>query len=228
MLTVQTKTFLSHATLLNNSLCRNVQHEIIVVDDGSPDGTQNIIHQLQHALGAERILLRPRSSKLGLGSAYGHGLLSATGDFVILMDADLSHHPKYIPAMIKIQQESNCDIVSGTRYHKEGGVCGWDFKRKLTSRGANTLASVLLGPGASDLTGSFRLYRRNVLQMLIPQCVSKGYAFQMEILVRARNNNMAIKEVPIVFVDRLYGSSKLGGAEVIGFLKGLGYLLLTT
>jgi dolichol-phosphate mannosyltransferase len=86
-----------------------------------------------------------------------------TGDFVVLMDADLSHHPKFIPQMIAKQREGNFDIVSGTRYEGDGGVQGWDLKRKLISRGANFLAAMLLWPAVSDLTGSYRLYRRAVL-----------------------------------------------------------------
>ena len=137
-----------------------------------------------------RILLRPRAGKLGLGTAYVHGLKHASGDFVVLMDADLSHHPKYLPAMVKKQQQTGCDIgecrqrraggplmvplllllqrgvcidcatmfsqcdclsgaVTGTRYRPGGGVFGWSFKRKLTSRGANLLAQTLLQPGVS-------------------------------------------------------------------------------
>ncbi len=144
------------------------------------------------------------------------------------MDADLSHHPKYIPAMIAQQAATGADIVSGTRYAPDGGVFGWNFKRKLTSRGANTLAQALLSPGVSDLTGSFRLYRKAALELLMRQCKSKGYAFQMEIAVRARRAGLTIAEVPIVFVDRVYGDSKLGGAEIAMYLKGLVNLFFTT
>lgn len=157
-----------------------------------------------------------------------HGLQHASGDFVVIMDADLSHHPKYIPAMIRKQAATGADVVTGTRYAAGGGVFGWDLKRKLTSRGANTLAQALLSPGVSDLTGSFRLFRREALQRLMAVCKSKGYAFQMEVAVRARRMGYRIEEVPIVFVDRVYGSSKLGGAEVKGFLRGLALLFLTT
>ena len=175
-----------------------------------------------------RILLRPRPGKLGLGTACLHGLTHSSGDFVIIMDADLSHHPKYIPEMIATQLTTNADIVSGTRYAPSGGVFGWSFKRKLTSRGANTLAQTFLRPKFSDLTGSFRLYRRSALQLLMQTCKSKGYAFQMEIVVRATRLGLTSAEVPIVFVDRLYGSSKLGGAEVVMYLKGLVNLFFTT
>ncbi|XP_071784834.1 dolichol-phosphate mannosyltransferase subunit 1 [Asterias amurensis] len=203
-------------------------YEIIVIDDGSPDGTLEVGKQLEKLYGKDKIVLRPREKKLGLGTAYIHGIKHATGNFIIIMDADLSHHPKFIPEFIKKQQDGDLDIVSGTRYAGTGGVYGWDFKRKLISRGANFLTQILLRPGASDLTGSFRLYKKDVLQNLIEACVSKGYVFQMEMIVRARQFNYTIGEVPITFVDRVYGESKLGGNEIIGFAKGLLMLFATT
>nr|AAF79605.1 F5M15.10 [Arabidopsis thaliana] len=219
---------------------KDVDFEIIVVDDGSPDGTQEIVKQLQQLYGEDRILLRARAKKLGLGTAYIHGLKHATGDFVVIMDADLSHHPKYLPSFIKKQLETNASIVTGTRYVKGGGVHGWNLMRKLTSRGANVLAQTLLWPGVSDLTGSFRimsdlrtslfgrLYKKSALEDVISSCVSKGYVFQMEMIVRATRKGYHIEEVPITFVDRVFGTSKLGGSEIVEYLKGLVYLLLTT
>lgn len=127
-----------------------------------------------------------------------------------------------------MQQEKNYDLVSGTRYIKTGGVYGWDFKRKLISRGANFITQLLLRPGASDLTGSFRLYKKDVLQHLVESCVSKGYVFQMEMIIRARQLNYTIGEIPITFVDRVYGESKLGGSEIIQFATALLYLFATT
>ncbi|KAM7521307.1 hypothetical protein LguiB_020269 [Lonicera macranthoides] len=206
----------------------DVDFEIIVVDDGSPDGTQDIVKQLQLVYGENRILLRARPRKLGLGTAYIHGLKHASGNFVVIMDADLSHHPKYLPSFIKKQMETGASIVTGTRYVKGGGVHGWNLMRKLTSRGANVLAHTLLWPGVSDLTGSYRLYRKSVLEDVIASCVSKGYVFQMEMIVRASRKGYHIEEVPITFVDRVYGSSKLGGSEIVEYLKGLVYLLVTT
>lgn len=205
-----------------------INYEIIIIDDGSPDGTREVAEQLAEIYGPDRILLRPREKKLGLGTAYIHGIKHATGNYVIIMDADLSHHPKFIPEFIRKQKEGNFDIVSGTRYKGNGGVYGWDLKRKIISRGANFITQILLRPGASDLTGSFRLYRKEVLQKLIEKCVSKGYVFQMEMIVRARQMNYTIGEVPISFVDRVYGESKLGGNEIVSFLKGLLTLFATT
>ncbi|ELK33977.1 Dolichol-phosphate mannosyltransferase [Myotis davidii] len=182
-----------------------IDYEIIIIDDGSPDGTREVAEQLENIYGSDKILLRPREKKLGLGTAYIHGMKHATGNYIIIMDADLSHHPKFIPEFIRKQKEGNFDIVSGTRYKGNGGVYGWDLKRKL-----------------------IRLYRKEVLQKLIEKCVSKGYVFQMEMIVRARQLHYTIGEVPITFVDRVYGESKLGGNEIVSFLKGLLTLFATT
>jgi len=117
-------------------------YEVVVVDDNSPDGTLDVAKKLQQIFGNERVVLAPRPGKLGLGSAYVHGLQFAKGSFIIILDADLSHHPKYIPKFIYKQREGNFDIVTGTRYRGDGGVFGWNWRRKLTSVGANTLAQV--------------------------------------------------------------------------------------
>lgn len=123
--------------------------------------------------------------------------------------------------MIAKQKEANYDIVTGTRYAGAGGVYGWDLKRKLVSRGANLFADTVLRPGVSDLTGSFRLYKKAVLQEVINRTESKGYSFQMEMMVRAKGMGFSVAEVPITFVDRLYGESKLGGEEIVEYLKGV-------
>ncbi|KAJ1876767.1 dolichol-P-mannose synthesis [Coemansia sp. RSA 376] len=199
----------------------NLDYEIIIIDDASPDGTLEVAKQLQRVYGENRIVLRPRAGKLGLGTAYVHGIKNATGNFVLIMDADMSHHPKAIPEFIRKQKERDYDIVTGTRYVNGGGVYGWDLRRKLTSRGANFIADLLLNPGVSDLTGSFRLYKKDVLHQIINATVSKGYVFQMEMMVRAKQFNFSVAEVPITFVDRVYGESKLGANEIVGYLKGL-------
>ena len=199
-----------------------------IIDDGSPDGTRDVAEQLEKIYGSDRILLRPGEIKLGLGAAHIHRMKHATGNYIIIMDADLSHHPKFIPEFIRKQKEGNFDIVFRTRYKGNGGVYGWDLKRKIIRRVANFITQILLWLGASDLTVSFRLYRKEVLQKSIGKCISKGYIFQMEMTVWARQLNYTISEVLISFVDRVYGESKLGGNEIVSFLKGLLTLFATT
>ncbi|KAF1813083.1 nucleotide-diphospho-sugar transferase [Eremomyces bilateralis CBS 781.70] len=207
--------------LLNKTFTeQDIDWEVVIVDDGSPDGTQDIAKQLQKVYPG-RILLKPRAGKLGLGTAYVHGLQFATGNFVIIMDADFSHHPKFIPEMIRLQKRGGYDIVTGTRYAGDGGVYGWDLKRKFVSRGANLFADTVLRPGVSDLTGSFRLYKKPVLDKVIKSTESKGYTFQMELMVRAKAMGFKVAEVPISFVDRVYGESKLGGDEIVEYAKGV-------
>lgn len=208
-------------------LTSKLNWEVIIVDDGSPDGTQEVAKQLIDVYGSERIVLKPRAGKLGLGTAYVHGLQYASGNFVIIMDADFSHHPEAIPQFIAKQATEDFDIVTGTRYAGDGGVYGWDLKRKLVSRGANFISRVLLRPNVSDVTGSFRLYKKPVLEDIIAATKSKGYVFQMEMMVRARAKGYSIGEVPISFVDRLYGDSKLGGDEIVQYLKGVWTLFST-
>ncbi|TPX66022.1 hypothetical protein SpCBS45565_g04765 [Spizellomyces sp. 'palustris'] len=218
-----------------------LKYEIIVIDDASPDGTLEVAKQLQKVYGEEHIVLRPRAGKLGLGTAYVHGIQHSTGDYIFIMDADMSHHVgldtqtvweasgevttltilwRLQPKFIAEFAEYDYDVVTGTRY-RDGGVHGWDLRRKLTSRVANYLADVILNPGVSDLTGSFRLYKKDVLKNLISVTKSKGYVFQMEMMVRARQFHCSIGEVPITFVDRVYGESKLGADEIVQYLKGL-------
>ena len=201
--------------------------EVVIVDDASPDGTQDIARQLIKAYGADRVQLRPRAGKLGLGTAYMHGLDFVRGNYVIIMDADFSHHPSYIPKFIALQKQHDYDIVLGTRYAGDGGVHGWDFKRKLVSRGANLLSRVILRPNVSDVTGSFRLYKKDVLARVIRETKSKGYVFQMEMIVRARAAGYKIGEVPIAFVDRIYGDSKLGSDEITQYAKGVWSLFVS-
>lgn len=195
--------------------------EIVIIDDASPDGTGAVARRLQALYPPHTITLAPRPGKLGLGSSYTHGLRHAAGNYIFILDADLSHHPKFIPAFVAAQRAGGHDIISGTRYADGGGVAGWSLRRKLVSRVANYVAGVLLSPGVSDLTGSFRLYKRDVFEALMGVVVSRGYVFQMEVVVRAVKAGWSVGEVPITFVDRLYGESKLGGMEVVLYLEGL-------
>jgi dolichol-phosphate mannosyltransferase len=128
--------------------------------------------------------------------------------------------------MIDIMEKTKCDMVTGTRYLPGGGVYGWDLNRKLTSRVANFLAATMLNPSASDLTGSFRLYKKSVLEKIMPLVKSRGYVFQMEIITRAQYMGFTIEELPITFPDRIFGESKLGANEIVSYLKGLCDLFL--
>lgn len=197
----------------------NVNFEIIVVDDNSPDGTKESVIKMQKLLGEEKVKLLNRKGKLGLGTAYIDGFDLTKGDFIFLMDADFSHHPKFLISYIKKQKEENSDIVTGSRYINGGGVYGWNLFRKLVSRGANFFASFFLNPNVSDLTGSFRLYKREIFIELISKVKNVGYAFQMEIIVRAIKSNLKISEVPITFVDRIIGSSKLSTKEIFIYFQ---------
>ena len=137
------------------------------------------------------------------------------------MDSDLSHKVKYIPEFIKKMKQTDCHIVTGARYTEGGGVIGWGLFRHFTSQVANFLADSALNIGHADLTGSFRLYKRSAFETLTKEVISKGYAFQMEILARAKDKNWKIEEVPIVFVERIYQQTKFGAGEVKGFLNGV-------
>lgn len=139
----------------------------------------------------------------------------------------LFNQPKYIPEMIQKMKNDKLDVVYGSRYVPRGGICGWDFFRKMTSRVANYLTVQMLDVFVSDFTGSFRIYKRTVFEELIKEVKNKGYAFQMEIIVRACWKKHKVGEVPIVFVDRMYGSSKLGPNEIYIYLKSLWTLFNT-
>lgn len=209
--------------LMDASAKGGYELEIVIIEDSSPDGTYDVALKLQKAYGEDKIRILKRPGKLGLGTAYLSGIDMATGEFVVIMDADMSHHPKFIAQYIAKQKEKDYDIVTGTRYVATGGVWGWGVYRKLVSRVANYVADTVLGLGVSDLTGSFRLYKKSVLKDLMSRCQSKGYVFQIEMIVRAIQAGYTIAEVPITFVDRVFGESKLGGMEIYNWLKCIAY-----
>eukprot|EP00210_Caulerpa_lentillifera_P007694 g7345.t1 len=124
-----------------------------------------------------KVLLARQKMKDGLGSAYRDGVKLARGKFIVLMDADMSHNPEDLVKFIKKQEEEQADIVTGSRYTKSGGIGGWNFRRRLISRGANTTARALLAAKASDLTGSYRLYKSAVLKDLLAETHSNVSAF---------------------------------------------------
>jgi len=187
--------------------------ELIFVDDGSPDGTAGAIEELMARDG--RVRLRQRGAKLGLGSAVLHGLEIATGEFIVMMDADLSHSPADLPRMLSAGEHA--DIVVGSRYVPGGRIEGWPLRRRLLSRGASRLCRLLLGVTVRDATSGYALFRRSFLEGLKGRLSPRGYKLLLEILVKAPQAR--VSEVPITFTERAYGKSKMDVAEMLRFLK---------
>lgn len=188
-------------------------HRILVVDDGSPDGTGAIAERLGEELGGIVEVLH-RKEKNGLGRAYLAGFahaLAAGAQFVCEMDADLSHDPQYLPALLSAARDA--DVVLGSRYVPGGGVSDWGPLRRLISRGGSTYARTVLRLPQRDLTGGFKCMRREVLEAIELDSVrSQGYVFQIEITYRAVLAGFRVTEVPIVFRDRTIGTSKMSAS----------------
>lgn len=188
---------------------------LLVVDDGSPDGTADLA---QEWFGAdERFSLLRRRGRRGLGLSYVDGYRRAvTAGYarVIQMDADLSHSPEYLPALI--EAAGAADVVCGSRYCPGGAVRDWPARRVLLSRFANRYVAAITGLPVRDATSGFRCYSRRALERIpFDRIVSNGYAFQVEMTYRARQANLRIVEVPITFVDRQRGKSKISRAVII-------------
>jgi dolichol-phosphate mannosyltransferase len=193
---------------------------VLVIDDNSPDGTGDIADRLAEELGGVAVLHRPR--KEGLGPAYLAGFRRALDDgaeLILEMDCDFSHDPADVLRLIAATEEA--DLVLGSRYVEGGGTKNWGAVRRFISRGGSLYAQVLLGLRVRDLTGGFKCYRRNVLEALpLDEIHSKGYAFQIETTYRALRKGFRVREVPITFVDRVEGGSKMSRAIVVeGFWK---------
>ena len=189
---------------------------VIVVDDNSPDGTG----ELADGLAAEsngRVAVIHRPGKLGLGTAYVAGFQQALvdgADCVLTMDADFSHNPRYIPAMLE-QAQAGHDLVIGSRYVRGGGTKDCTLSRKLLSWGANTFARAMLGLRVRDTTAGFRCYRREVLESVGPEEIrSSGYSFLIEMLYRTQRRGWEVGEIPIVFDNRRLGESKISRGEI--------------
>lgn len=184
-------------------------HMLLVVDDGSPDGTGKIADRLAADLPALQVL--HRMAKTGLGHAYLAGFrqaLQAGAELVIEMDADFSHDPRYLSDLIAAAE--NADLVLGSRYVSGGGVENWGLLRKVISRGGGTYARLILGVGIQDLTGGFKCIRRQVLEGIDLDSVrAEGYVFQIEVTYRAILAGFKVVEVPIIFRDRTNGVSKM-------------------
>jgi dolichol-phosphate mannosyltransferase len=188
---------------------------ILVIDDNSPDGTGEIADRLAGERGDVEVLHRPQ--KEGLGPAYLAGFrraLELEADLVLEMDCDFSHDPADVPRLVAAAD--GADLVLGSRYVPGGGTKNWGLLRRVVSRGGSLYAQALLGLRVRDLTGGFKCYRRAVLETIDLDAIkSKGYAFQIETTYRAIRAGFRVAEVPIVFVDRQVGGSKMSNSIVL-------------
>ena len=188
---------------------------VLVVDDSSPDGTGELADRFAAELDFVDVLHRER--KEGLGPAYLAGFRRALADgaeLVLEMDCDFSHDPKDVPRLIAAAEQA--DVVLGSRYVQGGGVRNWGLLRRFVSAGGSWYARMLLGVSVHDLTGGFKCYRRAVLERIdLDAIASKGYAFQIETTYRALRAGFRVVEVPITFVDREAGGSKMSKAIVM-------------
>jgi dolichol-phosphate mannosyltransferase len=188
---------------------------VLVIDDNSPDGTGELADRLAQELEHVEVLHRPR--KEGLGPAYLAGFrraLSDGADLILEMDCDFSHDPADVPRLIAASREA--DLALGSRYVPGGSVGNWGVVRRAVSSGGSLYARLLLGVGVRDLTGGFKCYRRKVLETIDLDAISsRGYAFQIETTYRALRAGFTVVEVPITFVDREEGGSKMSRAIVL-------------
>lgn len=194
--------------------------EIVIVDDNSPDQTAAVVKDLQENF---PIYLVSRQKKMGIGSAYIKGFkkaLAVGADVVFEMDADGSHDPKDIYRFLN--EIIAHDIVIGSRKIKGGKIVGWNFLRKAMSAGAMWFVRIILGLRTKDVTAGFRCFRREVLlQIDLDAIRSNGYAFQEELLYKTEKGGWKVKEIPVTFVDRSRGKSKLGKWDILEFFSAM-------
>lgn len=208
------------------SLIRELQElklkmTIAVIDDSSPDGTANIARKLQEEYG--NIHLISRSEKLGLGTAITTGFqyilkLRKVPDYIVTMDADYSHNPRDIPRLVDVARKG-CDLAIGSRYIQGGKAIGSSLWRRFISRLANVVAAMTVGAGLHDCTSGFRCYSKRYVKNVLPSLHSQTYEIQIETVKQARLNGFKIKEIPITFVNRKRGKSKLTATESQAFLS---------
>ncbi len=198
-----------HAVAEEMSKIAPGEFRILIVDDNSPDGTGTLADTLAHDLDAIEVMHRP--SKTGLGRAYIAGFeraLAGGAELVVEMDADFSHDPKHLAALIGAADDA--DLVLGSRYVPGGAVKNWGVLRKLISRGGSSYARTVLGIKVHDLTGGYKCIRRHVLETIdLGSLRADGYVFQIEVTYRAIRSGFRVCEVPIQFVDRTAGASKM-------------------
>jgi dolichol-phosphate mannosyltransferase len=193
--------------------------DVLVIDDNSPDGTGRLADEL--AVQRPRLHVLHRAGKEGLGKAYLAGFawaLQRDYRLVLEMDCDFSHDPRHLPAMLAAAEDA--DLVLGSRYVPGGGTVNWGLGRQLVSRGGSLYARTILGLPVRDLTGGFKCFRREVLEAIdlgSVQCT--GYAFQIELTYRAARRGFRIREIPITFVDRRVGHSKMSRRIVLEAIR---------
>jgi dolichol-phosphate mannosyltransferase len=183
--------------------------DVLVIDDNSPDGTAGLVRDMMSA--DSRIHLIERPGKMGLGTAYVRGFrfaIEGKYDYVFEMDADFSHSPKEIPNFLKKIQE--CDLVLGSRYIRGVRVLNWPMRRLLLSFSANVYTQIITGLPVRDATGGFKCFKREVLEAIdLDKVKSNGYAFQIEMSFKAWKKGFRLVEIPIIFLDRRSGVSKM-------------------
>jgi dolichol-phosphate mannosyltransferase len=189
---------------------------LYVVDDNSPDGTGDIAERCAAELGGIEVIHRP--GKQGLGSAYRQGfayVIAQGVDVIVSMDVDFSHDPLSIPAMLAAI-DAGSDAVIGSRYVNGGGTKNWPLHRRLLSRWGNLYTGAVLGVKVRDCTSGFRAYRASALAAIAPETTkAEGYAFLSELVVRLSRRGSKISEVPILFIDRENGTSKMSGRIIV-------------
>ena len=196
-------------SLIESVFSVNQDYHILIIDDNSPDGTANLVKEMQ--LKYKNLFLEERPGKAGLGTAYKYGFnwaLNRDYDNIVQMDADLSHDPKEIIEMVRLL--NNYDLVIGSRYIDGVSVVHWPIKRLLLSYGANVYARLVTGLRIKDSTGGYKAWKREVLNSIDINAVkSQGYSFQIEMNWRAWQKKFSIIEHPIIFADRTIGESKM-------------------
>jgi len=203
---------------------------ILVIDDSSPDGTQEIVKGLQSEFSNIMLIVRPR--KMGLGTAIREGFkflisLPIKPKYVITMDADFSHDPRDVPRLLEHAKEGY-DVVVGSRYVEGGEIAGWTPSRVMTSKMANKVARATIRLPISDFTSGFRCYSIGYVQKALPNLRSKTFEIQIETLKQAKSLNMKVAEIPIKFVNRKRGKSKLSIREIIDFSIFIAKTLLSS
>jgi dolichol-phosphate mannosyltransferase len=198
--------------------------EVVVIDDNSPDGTGKLADEM--AAADPRIHVLHRSGKLGLGTAILAGMRYAMDhdyDYLINMDCDFSHHPRYLPAILAGMERR--DVMIGSRYVPGGGTRNWPLSRQILSQSVNLMVRFLLRMPARDASGAYRCYRVSKLrQTALDRIISHGYSFQQEVLYRCRRAGCRIGETPIIFEDRRAGSSKVNLREAARSLGVIVYI----